>query len=200
MAAEEYEGDCGFDSLLTRNVPAILEKIFFSMDYESFKACTEVSNAWRGILTSESFRKRAKSEYCHGIKADEHRLCEASKEGDLDEIVTVLSSGLVDVNCVCGHYNSTPLCKAAKGGHREAVQLLLERGADPDKEGRDGQTPLIWAAVKCQREVAVVLLDRGADPNKAGRDGLTPLYWATRWRPTDLGELLLARGAVPKKV
>ena len=30
-------GVCAFDTLLTRNVPHILEKIFFSLDYKSFQ-------------------------------------------------------------------------------------------------------------------------------------------------------------------
>ena len=32
-----------FDKLLTRNVPHILEKIFLSLDYNTFKKCQEVS-------------------------------------------------------------------------------------------------------------------------------------------------------------
>ena len=30
-------------------------------------------------------------------------------------------------------FESTPLCEAAKGGHREVVSLLLDNGAESDK-------------------------------------------------------------------
>ena len=55
----------GFNTLLKRNVPHILETIFLSLDYESFKACQEVNNEWKRLLTSESFKMRTKILVCH---------------------------------------------------------------------------------------------------------------------------------------
>ena len=55
---------CAFDMLFTRSVPNILEKIFLSLDYNSFKACLEVSKAWKGLLVSESFKRKAKLVFC----------------------------------------------------------------------------------------------------------------------------------------
>ena len=52
---------CPFDKLFTKSVPYILEKIFLSLDYETFKKCREVSNAWKEQLTSESYQQKAKS-------------------------------------------------------------------------------------------------------------------------------------------
>ena len=52
---------CPFDKLFTKSVPHILEKIFLSLDYETFKKCREVSNAWNEQLTSESYQQKAKS-------------------------------------------------------------------------------------------------------------------------------------------
>ena len=57
-------GNCSaFDTLLTRNVPHILEKIFLSLDYKSFITCRRVSKTWNELLTSESFQKKEKSVY-----------------------------------------------------------------------------------------------------------------------------------------
>ena len=50
-----------FEILLRRNVPHILENILFSLDYESFKACFEVSSTWHNLLKSETLLKKAKS-------------------------------------------------------------------------------------------------------------------------------------------
>ena len=52
---------CGFDLLFNKNVPHILEKIFLNLeDYDSFMACQNVCKAWRGLFSSELFKKRAK--------------------------------------------------------------------------------------------------------------------------------------------
>ena len=45
--ASNRETNTGFDKLFVMNVPHILEKIFLSLDYESFKKCHDVSNTWK---------------------------------------------------------------------------------------------------------------------------------------------------------
>ena len=60
MEAQRAKLDCGFDKLFERNVPHILEKIFFSLDYTSFKQCMEVSSAWYELLKSDSYKRLGK--------------------------------------------------------------------------------------------------------------------------------------------
>ena len=55
----DHKGHCAFDLLLSKSVPHVLEKIFFSLDYESFKNCQEVCNGWKKSLTSERFQRKA---------------------------------------------------------------------------------------------------------------------------------------------
>ena len=45
MAAGEYSGPSGFDALFSTEVD-VFENIFFSLDYESFKTCSEVNTTW----------------------------------------------------------------------------------------------------------------------------------------------------------
>ena len=100
MAREEHQGSCGIEVLFTKTVPHLLEKIFFSLDYESFKTCQGVNNIWHDLLTSDSYVKKAKSTFQEGIVEDEKKLCLASKEGKKDEAAKILDMGLVDVNCL----------------------------------------------------------------------------------------------------
>ena len=143
----------GFGILLSQNVPHIFERIFFALDYESFKTCHEVCITWYVLLTSEPLHKRAKHLYSNEIHEDEKRLLEASKKGDADEVVRLLSSVLVDVNCIGGYYDSTPLCEAASRGHVDLVKILLDRGGDPNKADIDGETPLYRIGIQhCRRK------------------------------------------------
>ena len=40
-----------------------MERIFLSLDYESFKSCLKVSKAWNDMLSSENIQRRAKVMY-----------------------------------------------------------------------------------------------------------------------------------------
>ncbi|MDC0857491.1 ankyrin repeat domain-containing protein [Rickettsiales bacterium] len=94
------------------------------------------------------------------------------------------------------------LYKAAAAGCIEILDILLDKGADPNKLNSDGLTPL-WAAASkgCYKgyfEIVKRLLDRGADPNKKNSDGRAPLWAAavvSPGSPIDVVGLLLDRGA-----
>ena len=81
----------------------------------------------------------------------------------------------------------TPLHHAIRQGHREAVELLLERGADINQQTvGDDTTPLLMAAVNGQFDLAMLLIGKGADPNITSTANTTPLFavlerqWAPR--------------------
>ena len=155
-----------FDALFTKTRPHILEMICLSLDYESFKNCLDVNNAWKGVLTSRAFQKRAKAAFRSKIQVEEQKLLMASARGNSNEVRRLLSSGMVDVSS-SNSQGLTPLQKAAYNGHKDVVQLLLDRGADPNKADIDGETVLYVAASNSRKDVAKLLLDRGADPNRA---------------------------------
>ena len=52
---------CHFNLLITKSVPHILEKILFSLDYESFNKCSEVNTALSELLSSERSLKLKKN-------------------------------------------------------------------------------------------------------------------------------------------
>ena len=81
------------------------------------------------------------------------------------------------------------------------VQLLLDRGADPNRANKNGEIPLhiaaCWAAWYGYLDVVQHLLDRGANPNSRDRKGRTPLHEAVKVNQKDVVRLLLDRGADP---
>ena len=61
------------------------------------------------------------------------------------------------------------LWEAARRGDAAAVRKLLDAGADPNTEFREGGTALIFAAQRGHVEVVRLLLDRGADVHAKDR-------------------------------
>jgi ankyrin repeat protein len=80
-------------------------------------------------------------------------------------------------------------------GHVEAVQKLLEGGAEIDARAINGATPLMEAAGTGYLDSLRLLLEKGADPNAKLHDGHTVLM-AAAWRGrTEVARYLLSAGA-----
>eukprot|EP00076_Gallus_gallus_P034627 XP_025000165.1 LOW QUALITY PROTEIN: ankyrin repeat and LEM domain-containing protein 1 [Gallus gallus] len=93
------------------------------------------------------------------------------------------------------------LCAALRGGREEAVEVLLQRGADPNLLLPGGFAPVHLSAaggaergVRCLR----LLLRYGGDPNARAAEGLTPLHVAASWGSCGCLELLLQNGGDPE--
>ena len=75
-----------FERLFTTNVPHVLEKIFFSLDYETFKACREVCKAWKGLISSDAYTKIENT-----VLTENHeRLKKAVKERNVEVLLSIL--------------------------------------------------------------------------------------------------------------
>ncbi|UXX40631.1 ankyrin repeat domain-containing protein [Wolbachia endosymbiont of Oryzaephilus surinamensis] len=81
------------------------------------------------------------------------------------------------------------------GGFRrtgnQAIDLLLEAGADPNIQDNKGKTPLYLAAAKGHYNNANSLLLKGANPNITSRKGKTPQRIATNNLCYNIEELFL---------
>ena len=91
-----------FEKLFAKNVPHISEKIFLSLDYETFKKCHEVCKAWRKILRSDTFKNIAKVLYYDEMLKE---LFDASTSGNT-KVVRRLLSSRVDVHCAAATQGS----------------------------------------------------------------------------------------------
>lgn len=80
----------------------------------------------------------------------------------------------------------TALLHAAREGHVEVAEALLDGGADIDQVSADNTSPLLIAALNGQFDLALRLVERGADPDiAASTDGSNPLFAVlnTQWSP-----------------
>ena len=134
----------------------------------------------------------------------EKKLWDMSDLGKTSEVKKLVSAGgWMNMNCVARWYQSTPLHQAAKHGHTDVVQVLLDGGAEPDKTNCAGYTPLhkvlLAFSDKARTDVVKLLLDGGAQPNKEDSNGCTPLHLAAKYGRKEMVEQLLERGADPYK-
>ena len=95
----------------------------------------------------------------------------------------------------------TALIWAARSGSVDAINVLLDSGADVSLPGSTGDnwdaTPLQHAILQRQPAAVRLLLDRGADPNRGAGGNLTPLFLAAGDTDPAILKLLLAHGADP---
>ena len=195
-------GSSAFDKLFDISVPHILEKIFLSLDYKTYKACLEVSPS------SEPFCKKAKSLFEIKISQDHERLWVYAWRGDTYEVWRLVSTAMFDINRVS---HSSPIYAAASKGHKIVAEYLLGMGADPNIIQFDpsrithGHTALHEAASCGHYNVVKLLLDNGADINASYLSRIhsttdrewTPLHHASHNGRKGVVQLLLKRGAMP---
>jgi len=72
----------------------------------------------------------------------------------------------------------TALHFAARNGHTETAELLLDAGADINARVADGKNALGVAIFNGHYDLASILIDRGIDVNVADARQFTPLFWA----------------------
>ncbi|XP_072364012.1 IQ motif and ankyrin repeat domain-containing protein 1-like isoform X3 [Scyliorhinus torazame] len=125
-----------------------------------------------------------------------NRMLESAFDGDVDEMKVLLKEvseldskngigndemgkvirqrhQLALLDCSDAHGN-TPLSEAAGGGHPEAIQFLIDKGANVNSKGGYGRTPLYRAAFGGHLAALETLLQYGGDPRLYAEDGITP--------------------------
>jgi len=108
----------------------------------------------------------------------------AAKTNDTETLSELLLIG-ADVNSSAEN-GATAVYAAAEQNNVEALQILLERGADPNiaLSGGCGFTPVYVASLRNNSEALTVLLRAGADPNVPICGMLRAMDIATRRRNT----------------
>lgn len=91
----------------------------------------------------------------------------------------------------------TPLHLAAFFGKKDAVRLLLNKGAEVNARSTNpmANTPLHAAAAGKDTETAKILLDHGANANARQHGGWTALHAAAQNGDVEMARALIASGA-----
>jgi ankyrin repeat protein len=124
---------------------------------------------------------------------------DAVKKSDGNKAIDLLNqhpTGLVDTKDGDGN---TALIIAISRSDDNWTGFLLNKGADPNLPGKNGDTPLIAAARVDFVEAALWLLGKGAKVDADNKMGETPLIVAVQRRDAPLVKLLLDNGANPDK-
>jgi len=123
--------------------------------------------------------------------APEAVLTEAVRARRID-VATVLLDAGANPNTLCANspIGRTILSYATMMQDIEMVNLLLRKGADPNRDKGSAHTPLRWAGYLHNSALLVLLLTSGADAKDADENGRTLLH-VLAWRG-DVSDIELA--------
>lgn len=121
-----------------------------------------------------------------------HDAVRSMKISELQNVLSGISTG--EINEVVGP-GVTALHLASVLNHKQAVEMLLARGAKVNARTDGGFTPLHWAASRDSVDAAILLIGAGADVNAATPNDVTPLHWAAGRNATNVIKLLLMMNA-----
>lgn len=123
----------------------------------------------------------------------------------LQEKVRALIENGVNINDWEDNSTDTPLIKAVGACDFETVKMIVEAGADRNKQNRTDYSPILCAAYHlCMssfrnkdeaEKIFNYLLECGVDVNTSKRDGLTPLMVVAREGLLEFVEKLVDAGA-----
>mmetsp|Transcript_119754 Transcript_119754/g.298737 ORF Transcript_119754/g.298737 Transcript_119754/m.298737 type:complete len:800 (-) Transcript_119754:221-2620(-) len=99
----------------------------------------------------------------------------AEKPTDLNDFAHSFCKRHVSVHKMSQSEQASLLCTAAARGDVKELQVLLDKGLDPDMGDYDFRTPLHLAAEEFHAPCVRLLLDAGAETNVEDRWGTTPL-------------------------
>ena len=114
---------------------------------------------------------------------------------NLNELERVIKG--LDLNSIKNKYGDTLLIDAVYNSKKAAVKLLLDYGANPNKEDNMGNVPLMVSVgnIPEDTDISTLLLERGADPNYVNLEHGYPLMTASQRGNLETVKLLLNSGA-----
>ena len=110
--------------------------------------------------------------------ARENPLLTVAVRAGHDAVVNVLLDGGADINAPSGDRGYSPVMDAVYTKNASIAALLLERGADPNAQGRDSETAIGLAAGRGDVETCALLAKYNADPTIKDALGMSAAGYA----------------------
>lgn len=147
---------------------------------------------------------------CKGSSAHVNQLkIEVQKISNLPRMITPLALAAYTGNCeillklpkhninLLDENGLSPLHYAILGNKPQAIEKLLDLGAEVNLLSRDGQSPAHFAAAAGSHDALAKLIALRATLNHANAAGQTPLHYAAAREDLKLVEILVKNGANP---
>ncbi|KAK3291527.1 ankyrin repeat-containing domain protein [Chaetomium fimeti] len=123
-------------------------------------------------------------------------LCWASKAGNLKAIQAIVKIGGVDINQPTSTGNTPLMCSfALQNQVGELIDWLLDNGADPAQQNRDGYNAFTLACYIRSFDVVQKLIERGVDPDIRDGQGRTGLCTSVAYDHDHIARYLCKLGA-----
>jgi len=145
-------------------------------------------------------------------EANGRALLNEIKAKDYDKVTELLKKRYINVN-IQDEHGRTPLIELIsqalweyeseypefqrdwKYSRIEILQMLLDKGANPDLQDKDRETALYLAAGQSDPEIVKMLLDKGANLNLQNKSGKAALHHAAGQPNPEIVKMLLEKGA-----
>lgn len=118
-----------------------------------------------------------------------------SRSGDLEALKNIYKQSPELINTT-NNKGYSPLVLATYHGHTDAVDFLLDHGAEANTNSLYG-TPLMAAVVKGYYEISERILQSDVDVNGSDQNGTTALHYAVMYKNYNLTKLLVLYKANP---
>ena len=106
------------------------------------------------------------------------QLFEKIKKGDVEEVVSLVREYDIDISSFTDeakNFSQSPIFSACVVKNEETslkmCQVLIDMGADPNREDDLKQIPLFYAAREGYNKVINLLIDHGCDVNRSDKYG-----------------------------
>ena len=93
-------------------------------------------------------------------------------------------------------YGQNPIYYAARDGHLNLCELLVEKGTDVNLEDKYGQTCIFYAIREGHYDIVDFLIKHGANVNKNDKKKQTPVSFAMKNNKDKIAELLITNGGI----